>query len=82
MDKSNWIASLTSVSGCFNGSFGPHASCIDENFLLKSDPKKYVETLAADVTCKAFKVFATAQNVIEPAGTQDVEPENVVKVFK
>ena len=29
-----------------------------------------------------YKFFAAAQNSIEPAGTQEIEPENVVKVFK
>ena len=69
MDKSNWIASITAISGCFNGSMGPYASCINDKYLLQSDQKKYIETLAADTLRTGFKVFATAQNMIEPVGT-------------
>lgn len=31
---------------------------------------------------KGYKVVASIQNFIEPKGTQELEPENVVKVFK
>jgi hypothetical protein len=85
VDKSDWIASVTAISGCLNGSIGPYASCINEKFLLASDmsgKKRFLETLPAYVTSKGFKVVSFAQNMIEPAGTQEIEPENVIKVFK
>ena len=84
-DKSDWIASLTSVSGCLNGSVGAHASGVDDKFYLRSDKSqklKYIETLAADALAAGTKYVACLSNVIEPAGTQEIEPENVVKVFK
>ena len=58
-DKSSWIASVTAISGAHNGSLGPHSGSINEKFLLKSDKRKYVETLAADVFANAMKCFAT-----------------------
>jgi hypothetical protein len=42
-----------------------------------------LETLPAYVMSKGYKVVGFAQNLVElQTGTQDVEPENVVKVFK
>ena len=82
MDKSNWIASLTSISGALNGSLGPYACCINEKFLLQSDRRRYIETLAGDIIGKGYKIFASAQNFFTPKGTLELEPENVVKVFK
>jgi len=70
------------VSGCLNGSLGPYASSLNEKFLLQSDRKNYLETLPADLLGNLYKVFAMGQNTCEVAGTQDTEPENVVKVFK
>ena len=81
-DKSNWIASLTAISGCLNGSLGCESVSLNEHFLLKSDCKKRFETVCAEVAGAGFKVIASVQNTIEPAGTQEIEPENVVKVFK
>lgn len=58
VDKSNWIASLTSISGCLNGSLGPYASCIDDKtFLLKSNKERYYETMNANAMNQAMKVF-------------------------
>ena len=35
VDKSDWIASITCISGCLNGSLGPYASSVNEkNFRL------------------------------------------------
>ena len=83
VDKSNWIASVTCISGCLNGSLGPYLSSMnDKNFVMKSDKNRYLETINADLLNGAFKVFSFFQNTIEPAGTQEIEPENVVKVFK
>ena len=47
-----------------------------------SGKKRFLETLPAYITSKGFKVVSFAQNMIEPAGTQEIEPENVIKVFK
>ena len=83
VDKSGWIASITCLSGCLNGSVGPYGVSVnDENFFLNSDRKKYLETCTADISRDFIKYFASAQNMIEPAGTQEIEPENVIKVFK
>lgn len=82
VDKSNWIASVTAISGCFNGSLGCYSPGLNDKFLLQSDCKKIIETLPATVVNKGFRVVAAVQNVFMSAGTQDVEPENVVKVFK
>lgn len=65
-----------------NGSLGPYGTSINDKYLLQSDRNNYIETLAADTIGKGYSVFATVQNMIEPAGTQEIEPENVVKVFK
>ena len=86
VDKSNWIASVTAISGCLNGSIGPYASSINERYLLQSDRsnhKRQFETFAADLTNYGYKYFAMAQNMSDPInGTQEIEPENVIKVFK
>lgn len=83
VDKSDWVASVTALSGCHNGTLGAFASCINDKFLLKSDKRRFLETLPAYVMSKGYKVVGFAQNLVElQTGTQDVEPENVVKVFK
>ena len=38
--------------------------------------------MPAAIHGKGYKVVASIQNFIEPKGTQELEPENVVKVFK
>jgi len=82
-DKSSWIASLTCISGCLNGSLSPYAGSFNEKTLtIKSDEKRYFETLQADGLGNAFKALSFVQNLIDPTGTQDQEPENVVKVYK
>lgn len=58
VDKSNWVASLTSISGCLNGSVSAHASCVDDKFFMASDKSNYIETFPADATACAFKAFA------------------------
>ncbi len=65
-----------------NGSIGPYASSINDKYLLNSDKKRFFETLPAFITSKGYKAVGFAQNMIEPAGTQEIEPENIVKVFK
>mmetsp|Transcript_1051 Transcript_1051/g.1607 ORF Transcript_1051/g.1607 Transcript_1051/m.1607 type:complete len:81 (+) Transcript_1051:1002-1244(+) len=60
-----------------------YGSALDQKtFLLKSDKERFLETANADVICHGFKAFNFLHNSIEMQGTQEVEPENVVKVFK
>lgn len=84
VDKSSWVASVTSISGCHNGGLSPNAVCLNDKYLLEADCKKFYETFLAEVAKAGFKTVASIQNVFDPAclGTQEHEPENVVKVFK
>jgi len=49
---------------------------------LKTNRNRYFETLNADAFNNIFKVLSVLQNSVDPAGTKEVEPENIVKVFK
>ena len=81
MDKSNWIASITSISGCLNGSLGPiTCGAHSEKYLMESKKDKMMDTFMADVIGVGYRALSCGQNLIE--GTQNKEPEYVVKVFK
>ena len=58
VDKSNWIASLTAISGAFNGTLGPYAGGTNDKFLLQTDCKKIIETLPATFSNYGLRIVA------------------------
>ena len=71
MDKSDWVASITCISGCLNGSISSVGS-LDDKGVMKSNPKRFFEDITKDGIRVGYKFFSFGQNCIEPAGTQEI----------
>ena len=86
VDKSDWFASVSSVSGCFNGTHSVYSLDIDrDTYLLQSNKRslwKFLGTCVADIICHGYKAISFAQNMLTAEGTEDTEQESIVKVFR
>jgi len=74
VDKSNWFASITCLSGALNGSLGAYGVDIDQKTFRFKEKKgsQYLinpEILLADVIKVGFNALAVAQNACSPVGT-------------
>ena len=85
VDKSDWFASISCLSGCLNGTPASYSINIQrETFLLQSERKNlwsHIMTLPADIASNGVKVLSYVQNLMTPGGTLDTEQETVSKVF-
>ena len=85
VDKSDWFASISCLSGCLNGTPASYSLNVQrETFLLQSERKNlwsHISTLPADITTNGVKLLSYVQNLMTPGGTLDTEQETVSKVF-
>lgn len=58
-DKSDWFASITSISGCLNGTTGPHALGLDQKTCLPST------TLAKGLLLPLLYGYSVLHNLVQ-----------------
>lgn len=69
VDKNEWFASVTCVSGCLNGTVGVYRSIDEKTGLLHGDKDRWLETWHREVFRHGFKVVAAIQNCFAFEGT-------------
>ena len=81
-DKSDWFASVTTVSACFNGVPLLYALLERESGLQKVEEDRFLETWHRNVIIYGWPIVCAVLNCITPGGTKDTEQENVTKILK
>ena len=82
VDKSDWIASITTVSACFNGSFQLYEHIDRKTGLQIVEEERFFETCHRFILIYGWYVLCFILNCITPGGTKDTEQENVTKILK
>ena len=83
IDKSDWIASVTCLAPCFNGTVAQYSMPIDHCTL--GCPNTHDDYAGKFVSCiiqDTYKVVAIVQNLVSPDGTKNKSPENIAREIK
>ena len=82
VDKSDWFASVTAVSACFNGNFACYEHLDRQTGLQKVEDDRFLETCHRNIMIYGWPIVCSILNCIAPGGTLDSEQENVTKILK
>ena len=73
VDKSDWFASVTTISACFNGSFQLYEHIDRKTGLQIVEEERFFETCHRFALIYGWYILCFILNCITPGGTKDTE---------